>query len=257
MHASKSTSRTSRKTCFPQPETPDGAALDRIVRAVGRFPPDLRREALAADLVREIDFYRAYRYLDSAQRRKAWTRIELIASAAKRIAGIAGDDELGDQVCEHLRVAAADVGREIGGYSKLGIEPDSFPALDMSRSKTVTVLIVHEDRAVNRVLDAVKLLARWADHAFACGEPGRRSISPEVGLIGITLPEVYEWHFKRRFRRGWTVDGKANSPGIRFIETVLSEFSIVKRNGKPYSATTIGTYWVQARLGRRRRRSVS
>jgi hypothetical protein len=56
-----------------------------------------------------------------------------------------------------------------------------------------------------------------------------------------------------QFGAGTSGDQHPEGPGIRFVLAFLNAAPIKQKNGKPYSAQTVRTYWSKSRAGKSRR----
>lgn len=188
-------------------------SLERILDALGKrfIPADLDRTGLANDLECAAIEYR----LGKRWRKRPadlQKKLERTARYAQKVI-----DELKDDTA--ARIALEALPEDVRG----ALLASGFDLSDLLGS-LVLAPALHEHE-----LDKISALKQLVDVGNS---------SAVQWLAGVTLPEIYQRHFRRKGKRSRDNGGPASGPYIRFVSAVLGEFSITKSD-KPYSVETI------------------
>jgi hypothetical protein len=204
----------------------DAEAIDRILRAVGRghIPPGLDRKALCADIADA--YYASYSAIDPFSGSKAngeLKHLRRIRKTAEKLASLVkADYRVEAMISGHLNkitppwekftppLSSAPVERK--GIDRLNQMLRAIAGVERGRAHTAKEWrTAHKDNPIFR---------------------GRRPTNAEW-LAGVSLPLVFEWHFRARAGRSRTKSGSPAGPMVRFISATLKEL------GLPYSDEAI------------------
>jgi hypothetical protein len=205
--------------------TADAEAIDRILAAVGkgRIPPGLDRKALCADIA---DAYHSRDCaFDLGYGSEARARVKLlrrIRKTAEKLALLLKADLAADAMIRgHLEEITPPWGK-IASPMGSPAAPKPIDQLDRLLRAVAMVEKVQEHVAT-----------KWREgHKHDPDLRGRRVTETEW-LAGVSLPLVFEWHFRERAGRSRSKAGKPSGPMVRFIDATMKEL------GLPYDAESI------------------
>jgi hypothetical protein len=203
----------------------DAEAIDRILAAVGRdhIPPGLDRKALCADIA---DAYHsrdhAFDLVDGSNAQDQLKLLRRIRKTAEKLASLlsAADTTVDATIATCLdKITPA--------WGKIA-PPLGSPAAP----KPIEQL----DRWLRAIEMAEGLRERAATkwriaHKHDRDLRGRR-VTEKEWLAGVSLPLVFEWHFRERAGRSRSKAGEPTGPMLRFI-------GAMKELGLPYSDESI------------------
>jgi hypothetical protein len=246
-----------------------------ICDAVGR---ELVRHELNPDYFNEEDFgpeaglahalneaicrYQYYKqHLDPLTLKIPSKDIQILFNSAERVR-MRFTDERDQQALMKLFTQAAKIYaiERDKGYDDLGLPASRLNAIggldDEDAECEITSVDYREGHAIQRALDGIALLAKWAKIAKGLNAPLKLAFGPEHRLIGYTLPGIYEAYFGRKFgisiARGEN-PGDPSGPGIRFIVAVLNTAKAGAVSLGHFSPHTIAKYVKDYKAGNRRR----
>lgn len=67
----------------------------------------------------------------------------------------------------------------------------------------------------------------------------KHGMSLEVQFVGLTLPNTFELHFRRKYKVARKSDQRPGGPGVRFVAACLTRKKVLNSHGKPFSLETI------------------
>jgi hypothetical protein len=174
------------------------AAIDRIVKAVGTVPDS--EESLATDIYRAFSEESAARDpLEGFKAKARLAKVQEIIEAADRLDTLITADPY---------ISA----RLLNWTTKNPLEPTTpfeIPPIGL--------------RALS-LRDELALVAKnWLNKADL---PAKRRPSELEWLAGVSLPLVYERHFRHRAGRSRNAKGEPSGPTVKFVEATLREAGV-------------------------------
>jgi len=201
--------------------------------------------ALAHDLNRVVHWYSEYRMMDAQSHAETGKLLKAIAAHSRTLSKILFSPKYSRTTSFMLAQAADRIDPGGQGLEPLGLRPQVvFPDDSVEFSHSEVFFLIKQ---------GLPHLADWADEAIRLTKDARFPQSPLEALVAVQLPRVYATHFGLPFGAGTSGDSRPDGPGIRFVLGFMNAASIKQKNGKPYSAETIRTYWSKSRAGKGRR----
>jgi hypothetical protein len=201
--------------------------------------------ALANDLNRVCHWYSQYRMMDVQSHAETGKLLKAVSAHSRTLTKILFSPKYSRTISFMLAQAADRIDPGGQGLEPLGLGPHVvFPDDSVEFSHSEVFLLVSQ---------GLPHLADWADEAVHLSKNTRLPQSPLEALVAVQLPRVYETHFALPFGAGTSGDSRPDGPGIRFVLGFMDAASIKQKNGEPYSAETIRTYWSKSRAGKGRR----
>jgi hypothetical protein len=216
----------------PSPEvlrlatTADAEAIGRILAAVGRgyIPPELDRKALCADIADAYHSRRcAFDLADGSKAQDQLKQLRRIRKTAEKLASLlsAADITVNATIAtclDKITPPWAKIAPPMGSPAA----PKPVEQLDQWLRAIAMAEGLRERRA-----------AKWrTGHKHDPDLRGRR-VTEKEWLAGVSLPLVFEWHFRERAGRSRSKAGKPSGPMVRFIGATMKEL------GLPYDAESI------------------
>lgn len=96
------------------------------------------------------------------------------------------------------------------------------------------------DRAERNLLEIKCALTRLEELLKAPDMRGwKHGMSVELQFVGLTLPNTFELHFRRKYKVARKSDQRPSGPGVRFVAACLKRKQVLNSHGKPFSLETI------------------
>ena len=196
----------------------DAEAIDRILTAVGRshISPGLDKRALCADIADA--YYSRSHAFDLFHGSEAQDQLKLlrrIRRTAEKLASLLKANTAVDgMIREHLEGITPPWGK-IAPPMGSSAAPKPIDQLDRWL-RAVARVEKGQEHVATKWRTASKSNPNWR---------GRRPTAAEW-LAGVSLPLVYEWHFRQHAGRSRTNEGTPTGPMVAFIGATLKEFGI-------------------------------
>jgi hypothetical protein len=214
-HASELTTRgeIAWKSLTERVKADTAQAIERILKSVGKehVPHDLDKQALCSDIA---DAYcarhLAFDLFGGSKSRQRLEALRRISKATERpVALLEADIEMDAMIGSALKRA--------------GIH---MPAYPMSRPLTVAAFLKQLCRGIAEIEKMQQgIEKKWRrGHKHDPSLRGRR-VTEKEWLAGVSLPLVFEWHFRKRAGRSRSM-GQPSGPMVRFIGAVMEELGL-------------------------------
>ena len=197
----------------------DEEAIDRILTAVGRdhIPPGLNRKALCADIA---DAYHSRDHaFDLFHGSEAQDRLKLLRRIRKTA----------EKLASLLSAADTTVAATIATCLDKITPPEGKIAAPMG-SPAAPKPIDQLDRWLRAIEMAEELRGRAATKWHTGHKDDRdlrgRRVTEKEWLAGVSLPLVFEWHFRERAGRSRSKAGEPTGPMVRFIGATMKELGL-------------------------------
>ena len=195
----------------------DAEAVDRILAAVGKVPLGLDRKALCADIA---DAYHSRRHaFDLADGAKAQDQVKLlrrIRKTAEKLAALlsAADTTIDATIAMCLDKITPPWGK-IAPPMASPAAPKPIEQLNLWLRALAMAEGVRERRAT-----------KWRTAHKDDGDLRGRRVTEKEWLAGVSLPLVFEWHFRERAGRSRSKAGEPSGPMVRFIGAAMKELGL-------------------------------
>ena len=199
----------------------DADAIDRILEAVRKIPPGLDRKALCAD-ISDAYYLRGHTLYGGSTAQKERDHLRRIRKTTEKLLKLLkADDAINAGIVGRLKKLTPDWEKVA---PPMGLPVAQRPIDYLSRMVSATADV---ECAADYMTKEWRT-AHKRDPVFR----GRRPTENEY-LAGVSLPLVFEWHFRERAGRSRSEDSKPSGPMVRFINATMQEL------GLPFSDESI------------------